>query len=154
MKTFGFIYNVMYIVFVESKQGTNASEIHKKLAVALSYKAPSLPTVYRWMESKIGGRDRHRAGRPVTVVNEQNAEQVKKILAEDARTTLFELSTVTQLFISPVSRILHDVLKCRKVCAKWVPHLLTYDQKEHRVLVAKAMLSMFASDDQNASQIL
>ena len=90
--------NIQFYIFVESKQGKNALEIHKKFTVALGDKAPSLPTVYRWMESNIGEResfrDRHRAGRPVTAVNEQNAEQVKKILAEDARATLFELIRV------------------------------------------------------------
>ena len=96
---------IWFYIFVESKQGTNDSEIYKKLAVALGDKAPSLPTVYRWVESNIGEREsfrnRHRAGRPDTVVNEQNAEQVKKILAEDTGTKLFELSTATQLSSLP-----------------------------------------------------
>jgi histone-lysine N-methyltransferase SETMAR len=42
-------------------------------------------------------------------------------------------------------------LKGRKISARWVPHLLTDEQKRQRVKVAKKLLQMFPKYDQKKS---
>ena len=46
-----------------------------------------------------------------------------------------------------VHLILKKHLKVRKISARWVPHLLTDEQKRLRVKVAKKLLQMFPKYD-------
>ena len=46
-----------------------------------------------------------------------------------------------------VHLILKKHLKVRKISARWVPHLLTDEQKRQRVKVAKKLLQMFPKYD-------
>jgi hypothetical protein len=41
-------------------------------------------------------------------------------------------------------------LKVKKICARWVPHLLTDEQKRQRVKVAKKLLQMLPKYDKNS----
>jgi histone-lysine N-methyltransferase SETMAR len=41
------------------------------------------------------------------------------------------------------------MLKLRKVCAQWIPHLLTEDQKPERVQIASQLLNRYKNADQN-----
>ena len=45
--------------------------------------------------------------------------------------------------LGSVSTILHEKLGYRKVCARWVPHMLTEDQKRGRVDWCRQMLNRF-----------
>ena len=49
--------------------------------------------------------------------------------------------------LSTVHLILKKHLKVRKISARWVPHLLTDEQKSQRVKVAKKLLQMFPKYD-------
>ena len=49
--------------------------------------------------------------------------------------------------LSMVHLILKKHLKVRKISARWVPHLLTDEQKRQRVKVAKKLLQMFPKYD-------
>jgi hypothetical protein len=45
-------------------------------------------------------------------------------------------------------------LKVRKISARWVPHLLTDEQKKQRVKVAKKLLQMFPKYCKNSLPML
>ena len=76
-------------------------------------------------------------------MNEQNATEINSLIGEDVRLTTAELSSHTGPRESSVLRILYDVLGLRKVCARWIPHLLTSDQKVQRLQCANSLLAMF-----------
>ncbi len=42
-----------------------------------------------------------------------------------------------------INSIIHDYLKLRKVCARWVPHQLTDDQKQWRIQFCRHSLKRF-----------
>ena len=84
-----------------------------------------------------------RSGRIPEVVNEENAAAVRSLLIAVTRLTVEELSCATGLSETSVWRMVGDKLGYHKVCAWWVPHLLTTDQKQHRVTLSKALLDMF-----------
>ena len=63
--------------------------------------------------------------------NEKDIIAVRNAIDEDARYTVEEISDITNINSSAVFSILKECLKLRKVCARWVPHLLTENQKRN-----------------------
>ena len=49
----------------------------------------------------------------------------------DCKLKLREIAVELKISKGSVFTILHEHLSMRKVCSKWVPHLLTVDQKQH-----------------------
>ena len=58
-----------------------------------------------------------------------------------------EIADISGLNSSAVFYILKERLKLRKVCARWIPHLLTPEQKGERVEKAKILLAMYKGRD-------
>ncbi|GFR94660.1 translational activator GCN1-like, partial [Elysia marginata] len=84
-----------------------------------------------------------RAGRPKSCVNEQTVASIKKDIDEDPHISVRELSNTNGLSYGTVHTIITEHLRMKKVCARWIPHLLTEDQKRERVHRAMELLSMF-----------
>ena len=105
-----------FYIFGRSKLGHDTTKIHTDLCVVARDIAPSLKPVKCWMEKNIGQRDSFedalRAGRPASVVNEENAACIGTQIEGDARLTLTELCSHTGPSESTAFRILHEVLGC------------------------------------------
>ena len=69
-------------------------------------------------------------------MTEKNIATVKKLIEEDARYTVQEIEELSGIHSSSVLKILPERLGLRKICARWVPHLLTDEQKRSRVRFA------------------
>ncbi|GFR61711.1 transposase [Elysia marginata] len=65
---------------------------------------------------------------------------------QDRRITVKQLALETKISIGSVETILHDHLNLNKVSARWVPRLLTTDQKQERVNCCKHLLRQEAND--------
>jgi len=48
-----------------------------------------------------------------------------------------------------IGYILHNKLNLYKVCAKWVPHVLTEENKKNRVEISKQLLKILENGFQN-----
>ena len=75
-------------------------------------------------------------GRPVSVLTEKNVATVKTLIEEDARYTVQEIEELSGIHSSSVLKILRERLGLRKICARWVPFLLTDEQKQSWVRLA------------------
>ena len=73
-------------------------------------------------------------------MTEENIAAVKKVVEDDARCTVEEISDLCGINSSSVFQILTRVLKLRSVCERWIPHLLTEDQKREHVGIASQLL--------------
>ena len=65
------------------------------------------------------------------------------MVEEDARVTVAQLAHDLGISSGSVVAILHEKLRYSKVCARWVPHLLTEDQKKVCVDWCRQMLNHF-----------
>jgi hypothetical protein len=84
--------------------------------------------------------DAERSGRPVEVTT----EIVDKILdMDDGRVKVREIASAVGISSERVHNILHQHLNKRKLSARWVPRLLTVDQKQNRVRCSKDNLQLF-----------
>ena len=76
-----------------------------------------------------------------------NVATVKTLIEEDARYTLQEIEELSGIHSSSVLKILRERLGLRKICARWMPHLLTDEQKQSRVRLASQVIEKYDKCD-------
>lgn len=125
------------------------------LTVAYGEATLDQSNVYRWYKMFSEGRedvnDEERAGRPSTSTTDENIDKVKKIVLANRRITVREVAEDLNISIGSCHSILTNDLGMSRVAAKFVPKLLNFDQKQHRVNIAQEMLDS-VRDDPNVLQ--
>ena len=108
-------------------------------------------TVCKWVHRFNDGRksieNDPQVGRPVSVLMEKNVTTVKTLVEEDARYTMQETEELSGIHSSSVLKILCERLGLRKICAHWVPHLLTDEQKQSQVRLASQVIEKYDKCD-------
>ena len=143
-------YDIRVIIKFSVILGKDASCIHKDLVTVLRENAPSIQAVRKWVKAVSEGRDdmedEPRPGRPVTACGDANISKVLVALSDDRRKTCEEISTETSMSRTSVCRVLTNKLNKKKKFSKWVPHLLTDEQKESRVNFSRNFLRRFQTE--------
>lgn len=125
------------------------TEIHEIMRQGLQDSCPSYETIRRWVvairEGKEDLDDEDRSGRPITAKTEDVVKKVDDAVQQDRRLTTRQLSEMVGVSHNTIHKILTEELGKRKVCAKWVPHLLTEEQKTVRVLLCSNHLRRYQS---------
>lgn len=125
------------------------------LTVAYGEATLDQSNVYRWYKMFSEGRenvnDEERVGRPSTSTTDENIDKVKKIVLANRRITVREVAEDLNISIGSCHSILTNDLGMSRVAAKFVPKLLNFDQKQHRVNIAQEMLDS-VRDDPNVLQ--
>ena len=83
-----------------------------------------------------------RSGRPFTSRREKVIDQVREKVLEDHRLTVQEIVAELGISTGSVQSILTENLNLRRVSAKFVPKLLTEQQKELRKEISENMLDI------------
>ncbi|EGI61183.1 PREDICTED: histone-lysine N-methyltransferase SETMAR-like [Acromyrmex echinatior] len=117
--------------------GKTSEQYLKWLQKCYPTSAPSRTTVYRWFSEfkmdRTSTEGAPRSGRPKEATNEEIAKQVHRIVLSDRKVKLRELTEAVGISKERAGYILHDVLEMKKLSTRWVPRLLTIDQKQQRV---------------------
>jgi len=87
-------------------------------------------------------KDDARSCRPSTARTEENVESVHCLLTEDLHTTLQMIADCLNIGKETVHRIVTEDLGKRKICARFVPHALTTEQKQERIVYCQDLLLM------------
>ena len=115
------------------------------MTVAYSESALSKKNVYKWYKLFQNGRedanDEPRSGRPSTSTTDENVEAVKKIVLENRRITIREVSEDVGMSVGSCHEIISGILGMGRVSAKFVPKLLNFDQKNRRMSIAQELLN-------------
>ena len=105
------------------------TEIHADLQKVYGNGALKYATVCKWVHRFNDGRESNEndrwVGRPVSVLTEKNVATVEKLIEEDKCYTVQEIEELSGIHSLSVLKILCERLGLRKICARWVPHLLT-----------------------------
>ena len=121
----------------------SVQDITAQLSEACGENAFKERTVRKWVLRLKGGEsstaDLPRSGRPSTAVVPEMLEALEEKMATDRRWTCEELSSELGISDTSVHRILADERKMDKICARWVPHCLTQEQKDRRVRTARQL---------------
>ena len=104
-------------------------------------------TVFRWVNAFKAGKFSVEgdtcSGRPETSVTKANIAAVKIVVEQDARLSVKDIASCTGISEGSVQTILKKCLDLRKVCARWVPHLLTEEQKTQHLKCARELLKTY-----------
>jgi len=83
--------------------------------------------------------DQPRSGRPSTSRTDENFKKNRDAIMFDRRRTIDELEALTGVSWSSCQRILTEELHTKRVAAKFVPRLLSEDQRANRLDVCREM---------------
>ncbi|KAI6655304.1 Transposase [Oopsacas minuta] len=119
---------------------------------------PSKATIYRWIE-RFDNRDEEphddpRPGRSTSSKTRSNTERVRIILDEDRHITLRELEERVGISKATLHSIITEDLEMSKITARWVPKLLSKEQKHERVRVSKELLSRYKTEEDFLDRIV
>lgn len=138
------------IRFLAAKK-KSAKEIHEELCQVYGEECMSSGMVRRWVRDFKNGRtdvhDEARAGRPS--VSDETIAKVEAAMLEDRRTTVRELcEKIPEVSKTTIDKILTEHLGYSKVCARWVPKMLTADHKRQRVEAAQEFLAFHGTTEE------
>ena len=87
-------------------------------------------------------KDVARSGRPLTARTDENVGSVCHLLTEYRRSTLQMIADRLNIGKETVRQNVTGDLGKRKICARFVPHALTTEQKQECVVYCKDLLLM------------
>lgn len=135
------------MIFYDFKSGLTFHQCHERLSAAFPNLAPSIATVTGWFREFKRGRDsledEGRTGRPVSVTTPETVDRVRRMVEADRRVTYQTIEACLGISSPTVASILRDHLAVRKLTSRWVPHLLTAEQKQARMSWCQEMLERF-----------
>ncbi|GFV89672.1 histone-lysine N-methyltransferase SETMAR [Trichonephila clavipes] len=143
------------VIWFLTAKNVSAAEIHRQISDVYGPNAMSSSKVRKWVRAFKDGRenvhDEPRSGRP-SVITDDLVNAVDEKIREDRR---FTISTLALEFPNVGRTTLHKVvsekLKFRKLCARWVPRLLT---EEHKLKIMSCALDFLDRYHKEGDQFL
>lgn len=136
--------SVIRFLFLEGK---SRSEIKERLDAVYGDSSPSMATVKNWFNEFQRGRtsvfDEPRSGAPKMATTEDNVTKIHDLVLADRRLKVREIAETVGISKDRVGHILHEILGMRKLSARWVPRLLTPDNKRNRETISEQCLTLF-----------
>jgi transposase len=138
-------YRVVIKFFV--KEGLTPNEIHLKFIKVYGDSSTSFSTIKKWPAEFKRGRtsleDDPCEGHPKSATTTEIIEQVHDMVLDDRRMKVHEIAEAIGISKECAGYILHEELDMKKLCARWVPHWLTADQKRTRMKISEQCLEHF-----------
>src|ERR1700754_4852214 len=133
---------IKYLYFA----GWRGKALQKELRKVLHSWTPSEATISKWCREFESGNlsveDPPRKEKEMTVANERNIGKVKAALGKDNRLTIRDLREKVNISCAIVWRIVTIILGLSLRCARWIPKILTGEQKQARVGACRENLSL------------
>lgn len=133
------------MIFYDFKSGLNQEQCLERLSTAFPDSSPSRSTIFSWYAEFKRGRnslkDEERSGRPSTAVTDENIVRVRNLVHEDRRISYYSIQQSLHIGSAAVNKILHEHLGVRKLVSRWVPKLLSNEQKNVRVEWCQKMIA-------------
>ena len=142
--------NHRHVIWFLLQKGKSRREILDEMHDVYGGDCPSRSTIYKWIERFEDGWDTvdddHRPGRPKSSSTQSNIRLIENRLDEDRHATVRELEERTGFSKSIIHTIIKDELEMSRVVARWVPKLLSEDQKKERVRASRDLLKSWHSE--------
>jgi len=98
--------------------------------------------------------DDERSGRTSTSSPPKHVETIRRLVHEDRRITIKDIVTIVNASYGTVQTILTCDLNKHRVAAKFIPWLLTPEQKEHRVAISQELRQSAVDDPSFMSRVI
>ena len=76
--------------------------------------------------------DEQRSGRPTSITS-QKIQEIKALLDKDRCITVRKVSQQVDCSVGTVNSIIHESLNMKRLCARWIPKMLSECQKAQKV---------------------
>ena len=133
------------------KIGKSVTVTFEMLKIAFGEEAMCRTQTYEWWKCFTEGRnlvdDDQRSGQPSTSKTDDNAAKVREVICSDRHLTVREVAEEKSILKTVCHEIFTENLGMHRILAKFVPHLLTDDQKQNRVDVSQELLNRANGDD-------
>lgn len=90
--------------------------------------------------------DQLRCGGPRTARNQRTIERVRRLITTDCRLTVRDIALQVRVSVGSVHKIIREDLKLKKIAARFVPKLLTDEQRVRRVQVCRDNLQKLVDE--------
>jgi histone-lysine N-methyltransferase SETMAR len=131
-------------VKIRTLLGNKSIAIHQELVEVCGEHAPHYNTVQTWAKRFREGRssieDDPRPGRPLSATTPSMIAAVKAVVDDDPHCSIEDISVEVGISFGSVQSILHEDLGLRKLCSRWIPHLLSTAQKQQRLETASFLV--------------
>ncbi|XP_032053001.1 protein GVQW3-like [Aythya fuligula] len=126
------------------KLGKTGKETHDVIKEAYGDAAMGRSCVFEWHKLFQEGRERveddDRSGRPLTSKTNENVSRVKNVLNRVRRMSIRMIADDLSIPQTQVFEMAKENLAMRKVCAKFVPRVLSEEQKANRKTICQYLL--------------
>ena len=116
----------------------------------LGKEPPSYSTVKKWAaeckRDRESVEDDGRSGCPKDATADENVKVVHTLVMCDKRRDPQSIASEVGISFRAVQSILYDIFGMSKVSARWVPRMLTDDQKRTRLDIYRYLLSCYEDD--------
>ena len=113
------------------KRNLTIDQALEELHGVLGEACPSRSSIGAWYaefrRERQSVEDEPRTGRPPTAVTEENINTVRDLIESDPHITTLQMRNLLSIGLGALETILHQHLKVKKLCARWVPHQLTHE---------------------------
>ena len=107
---------------------------------------------HRWF--KEGRENVNNGSRPSTSTTDDNIEAMKKMIMDNSRITIREISGNVGILFGSCQAIFTDVLQMNRATTKIVPKLLNFEQKQRHMDTVHEMLTIFNDDPDLLKRII
>lgn len=132
------------VIKFHAKLGTSATETFKMMQKAYGSECLSRSMTFEWHKRFLEGRqsleDDERLGRPISIRTADSIRIVQEFVSNDRNATLRMMEDALDMSKETIRKILKEDLGKTKVCAKFVPHTLTEEQRLLRVRHAREIM--------------
>ena len=139
-----------YVIQFCFKLKKTAKETLEMLREAYGSSAVSKSTCYEWYKQFKEGRASAELqggpGAPTAALTEITINTGAAIIREDSRLTVRQLASLLGISIGSAHHLLAHNLNVSRVCARWIPRLLTPEQKGNRVDVCQYWKEQLRAD--------
>ena len=140
------------------KLGKSGVETFEMIRCAYGNDAMSRARCLEWQARFKRGRtsleDDEGSGRPSTSSTPKNVETILRLVHEDHRRTVKDIAAIVNVSYGTVQTILTCDLNMHRVGAKFVPRLLTPEQKEHCVAICYELRQRAVDDPSFISRVI
>ncbi len=131
--------------------GQTQQQVFQTLRQAYGDEAPSKSTVHRWFlriqnDQAVDLKGGQSSGRPCSTRTAANIAAVKACVDEDSRQTVRQIAVDTGISRPTVHRILTKELKLKNIASRFVPHILSEEQRERHCFVCMENLVAVRED--------
>lgn len=134
-------------------EGVAPIDIHRRLSAVYHDACVDVSTVRRWVRTvKVANpaetdiHDRARSGRPVSACGERQVALVDELVRENRRCKQNDIANRVGISQERVHHIICNVLQYRRVCARWVPRMLTDEMKANRKQICEQLLTRYEAE--------